>query len=114
MVVGNLGAVDDAPDLRRKLCALHKGKHWQQRRNEIGCRLRHILGEIIAVGAGIGQETLFIQALRIVKGLLGGKAVNAVGFPLQQGKVKELRRQRSFPFLFERNANGLRRFASRS
>ena len=113
VVVGNLGAVDDAPDLRRKLCALHKGKHRQQRRSKVSCRLRHILGEIIAVGAGIGQETLFIQALRIVKGLLGGKAINAVGFPLQQGKVKELRRQRGFLLLFERNANGLRRFASR-
>ena len=113
MVVGNLGAVDDAPDLRRKLCALHKGKHRQQRRNKVSCRLRHILGEIIAVGAGIGQETLFIQALRIVKGLLGGKAVNAVGFPLQRSEVKELRRQRSFLLLFERNTNGLRRFASR-
>ena len=114
VVVGNLGAVDDAPDLRRKLCALHKGKHRQQRRNKVSCRLRHILGEIIAVGAGIGQETLFIQALRVVKGLLGGKAINAVGFPLQRGKVKELRRQRSFLLLFERNTNGLRRFASRS
>ena len=113
VVVGNLGAVDDAPDLRHKLCALHKGKHRQQRRNKVGCRLRHILGEIIAVGAGIGQKTLFIQALRIIKGLLGSKAVNAVGFPLQQGKVKELRRQRGFLLLFERNANGLRRFASR-
>ena len=114
MVVGNLGAVDDTPDLRRKLRALHKGKHRQQRRNKVSCRLRHILGEIIAVGAGIGQETLFIQALRVVKGLLGGKAINAVGFPLQRGKVKELRRQRSFLLLFERNTNGLRRFASRS
>ena len=113
VVVGNLGAVDDAPNLRRKLRALHKGKHRQQRRNKVGCRLRHILGEIIAVSTGIGQKTLFIQALRIVKGLLGGKAVNAVGFPLQQGKVKELRRQRGFLLLFERNANGLRRFASR-
>ena len=113
VVVGNLGAVDDTPDLRRKLRALHKGKHRQQRRNKVGCRLRHILGEIIAVGTGIGQKTLFIQALRIVKGLLGGKAINAVGFPLQQGKVKELRRQRGFLLLFERNANGLRRFASR-
>ena len=88
MVVGNLGAVDDAPNLRRKLRALHKGKHRQQRRNKVGCRLRHILGEIIAVSTGIGQKTLFIQALRIVKGLLGGKAVNAVGFPLQAGEVK--------------------------
>ena len=114
VVVGNLGAVDDAPNLRLKLCALHKGKHRQQRRNKVSCRLRHILGEIIAVGAGIGQEALFIQTLRIVKGLLGGKAVNAVGFPLQQGKVKELRRQRGFLLFFERNANGLRRFASRS
>ena len=113
VVVGNLGAVDDAPDFRRKLCALHKGQHRQQRRSKVSCRLRHILGEIIAVGAGIGQEALFIQALRIVKGLLGGKAVNAVGFPLQQGKVKEFRRQRSFLLFFERNANGLRRFASR-
>ena len=114
MVVGNLGAVDDAPDLRRKLCTLHKRKHRQQRRNKVGCRLRHILGEIIAVGAGIGQEALFIQALRIVKGLLGGKAINAIGFPLQRSEVKELRRQRGFLLLFERNTNGLRRFASRS
>ena len=113
VMVGNLGAVDDAPDLRHKLRALHKGKHRQQRRSKVSCRLRHILGEVIAVGAGIGQEALFIQALCIVKGLLGGKAVNAVGFPLQGGKVKELRRQRSFLLLFERNANGLRRFASR-
>ena len=114
MVVGNLGAVDDVPNLRRKLCALHKGKHGQQCRSKVSCRLRHILGEIIAVGAGIGQEALFIQALCIVKGLLGGKAVNAVGFPLQRSEVKELRRQRGFLLFFERNANGLRRFASRS
>ena len=49
----------------------------------------------------------------IIKGLLGSKAIGAVGFPLQGSKVIELRGLGSLFLLCQRNANGLRFLASR-
>ena len=59
-MIGNLGAVDNTPDLRRKPHALRKGQHRQKRRNKVSRRLLHILGKKIAVCSRIGQQALFI------------------------------------------------------
>ena len=113
MMVCYLGIVDNAPHLRGKLHALHKGKLWQQYRDKVSRRLFHVGSDVIAVRSRIGQQPLFVQGLGIIKGLLGSKAVNAVGFPLQGSKVIELRRLYGFLLFFQRSTNGLRLLASR-
>ena len=113
MMVCHLGIIDNAPDLRGELCALHKGQHGQKCRNKVNRRLLHVGSDIIAVRSRIGQKTLFIQGLGIVKGLLGSKSVGAVGFPLQGSKVIELRGLGCLFLLCQRNANGLRFLACR-
>ena len=82
MMVCYLGIVDNAPHLRGKLHALHKGKLWQQFRDKVSRRLFHVGSDVIAVRSRIGQQPLFVQGLGIIKGLLGSKAINSVGFPL--------------------------------
>ena len=47
----------------------------------------HIIGQITAVRPGIGTQLLFIERLQIIQGLLGGKAAEPVGFPLQSGQI---------------------------
>ena len=113
VMIRYLGIVDNEPHLRSKLHALHKGKLRQQRRDKIIRRLFHIGSDVIAVRSRIGQQPLFVQGLGIIKGLLGSKAVNAVGFPLQGSKVIELRRLYGFLLFFQRSTNGLRMLASR-
>ena len=53
------------------------------------------------------------RGLRIIKGLFRRKPVQAVGFALQRGKVKQLRRCNGLFLFFKRSANGLRFLASR-
>ena len=67
--------------------ALGKGQQLQQIRYKMLCCLAHVLGQILAVRAGIGQQLLFIELLGIIKGLLGGKSKQAVGLPLQGGEI---------------------------
>ncbi len=67
----------------------------------------HIRGQIAAVSTGIGAELLFIQALQIVQGLLGGEPKQPVGIPLEGGQVIEGRRLFGFflaPHLFHRGS----------
>ena len=113
MMVRYLGIVDNAPHLRGKLHALHKGKLRQQCRDKVSRRLFHVGSDVIAVRSRIGQQPLFVQGLGIIKGLLGSKAINTVGFPLQGSKVIELRGLHGFLLFFQRSTNGLRMFASR-
>ena len=56
------------------------------------CCLAHILGQILTVRAGIGQQFLLVKLLGIIKGLLCRKSEQAVCFPLQGGQVIELGR----------------------
>ena len=55
-------------------------------------RLAHILGQILAVRAGIGQQFLFVKLLGVIKGLLCRETEQAVCLPLQGGQVIELGR----------------------
>ena len=63
----------------------------------------HILGEVSAVGTGIGAELLFIEALNVVQSLLCGVTELSVCIPLEGGQVVECR---SF-FSFLLACNGL-------
>ncbi len=67
-----------------------KGSFSQAERDNARCGIAHVVGEEAAVRPRISQQLLFIKGLCKVKGLLRGVAENAVRFPLQRGKVKEL------------------------
>lgn len=47
----------------------------------------HIIGQIAAIRPGIGTQLLLIEGLQIIQSLLGGKAAETVGFPLQCGQI---------------------------
>ena len=70
------------------------------------CCLAHILGQILAVGAGIGQQFLFVKLLGIIKGLLCRETEQAVCLPLQGGQVIELGRLFCLFLPFDRSTNG--------
>ena len=72
--------------------ALGKGQQLQQIRYKMLCCLAHVLGQILAVRAGIGQQFLFVKLLGVVKGLLCRETEQAVCLPLQGGQVIELGR----------------------
>ena len=63
----------------------------------------HIVGEIAAVGAGVGAELLFIQALQIIQRLLRRVPKQAVRVPLEGGQVVE---RRGFLRLFRLHDGG--------
>ena len=92
MVVGYFAVVANPCKVCLQLHVPHKGKQRTKPGNEFLCAVLHIGSDIFAVGAGIGQKPLFIEGLRIIKGLFRRKPVQAVGFALQRGKVKQLRR----------------------
>ena len=92
MVVRYLFAVQHPAYFRGQVKPLGKGQQLQQVRHKMLCCLAHILGQILAVGAGIGQQFLFVKLLGIIKGLFCGKTEQTVCFPLQGGQVIELGR----------------------
>ena len=51
----------------------------------------HIVGEIAAVGAGVGAELLFVETLQIIQRLLRRVPKQAVRIPLEGGQVVERR-----------------------
>ena len=51
----------------------------------------HIVGEIAAVGAGVGAELLFVETLQIIQRLLRRVPKQAVRIPLERGQVVERR-----------------------
>ena len=87
MVVRYLFAVQNPAHFRGQVKPLGKGQQAQQIRHKMLCCLAHILGQILAVRAGIGQQFLFIKLLGIVKGLLCREAEQAVCLPLQGSQV---------------------------
>ncbi len=92
VVVRYLFAVQNPAHFRGQVKSLGKGQQPQQVRHKMLCCLAHILGQILAVGAGIGQQFLLVKLLGIIKGLLCRKSEQAVCFPLQGGQVIELGR----------------------
>ena len=106
VVVRYLFAVQHTVYIRGKCKLLGKGQQPQQIRHKMLYRLAHILGQILAVRAGIGQQFLFIKLLGIVKGLLCREAEHAVCLPLQGGQVIELGRLFCLFFPFDRSTNG--------
>ena len=92
VVVRYLFAVQNPAHFRGQVKPLGKGQQPQQVRHKMLCCLAHVLGQILAVRAGIGQQFLFIKLLGIIKGLLCRETEQAVCLPLQGGQVIELGR----------------------
>ena len=92
MVIGHLFAVQHPAKLRGNVQPRRKGKQRPQAGHDAFRRGLHIVGKILAVGAGIGQQLLFVEALCVVKGLLRRVAKQPVCLTLQGGKIIELRR----------------------
>ena len=92
VVVRYLFAVQNPAHFRGQVKPLGKGQQLRQVRHKMLCCLAHILGQILAVGAGIGQQFLFVKLLGVIKGLFCGKTEQTVCFPLQGGQVIELGR----------------------
>ena len=74
VVVRYLFAVQNPAYFRGQVKPLGKGQQPQQIRHKMLYRLAHVLGQILAVRAGIGQQFLFVKLLGVVKGLLGRKS----------------------------------------
>ena len=99
MVVGHLGVVVEAAQV-------HSHVHLR-RVDEIGVGLGqppqrlfdlrlHVVGQIAAVGAGIGDQLVgLIERLGQLEGLVRGEAQAAVGLSLEAGQVVELGRRRA-------------------
>ena len=87
VVVRYLFAVQYPAHFRSQRKSLGKGQQPQQIRHKMLYRLAHVLGQILAVRAGIGQQFLFIKLLGIVKGLLCREAEQAVCLPLHGSQV---------------------------
>ena len=94
------------PTFGGQVKSLGKGQQPQQIRHKMLYRLAHVLGQILAVRAGIGQQFLFVKLLGIIKGLLCRKSEQAVCFPLQGGQVIELGRLFCLFLPFDRSTNG--------
>ena len=106
VVVRYLFAVQNPAHFRGQVKSLGKGQQPQQVRHKMLCCLAHILGQILAVGAGIGQQFLFVKLLGIIKGLLCRETEQAVCLPLQGGQVIELGRLFCLFLPFDRSTNG--------
>ena len=87
VVVRYLFAVQNPAHFRGQVKSLGKGQQPQQVRHKMLCCLAHVLGQILAVRAGIGQQFLFVKLLGVIKGLFCGKTEQTVCFPLQGSQV---------------------------
>ena len=66
MVVRYLFAVQHTVYIRGKCTFLGKGQQPQQVCYKMLCCLAHILGQILTVRAGIGQQFLFVKLLGVI------------------------------------------------
>ena len=105
-MVRYLFAVQNPAHFRGQVKPLGKGQQPQQVRHKMLCCLAHVLGQILAVGAGIGQQFLFVKLLGIIKGLLCRETEQAVCLPLQGGQVIELGRLFCLFLPFDRSTDG--------
>ena len=92
MVVGYILVGDHGLYQREEVTAAIKRRQLCRQMDHTGSRFCHVGGQIPAVRAGIGQQLLFVKALRVVKGLLRRVSEQAVCLTLQGGEVIELRR----------------------
>ena len=59
----------------------------RNRTDQRGQHLPHIIRQVPAVGPGVGDQLLFIEALGIVQSLLGCEAEHSVSIALQAGQI---------------------------
>ena len=97
VVIGDLFIVDDLRSVHMDRDAAHLRHCRSCIVYECSQTVCHIRGQIPAVGARIGAELLFIEALEVVQRLLGGEAKNPVCVTLQGGEV--IKRRRLFGFV---------------
>ena len=81
-MVGHLGAVYHLPGVHRGPKPGKEGQYPGHGLYQRGQPRSHVLGKIPGIGTGVCHQPLFIQGLRVVKGLLGRVAVEPVGLPL--------------------------------
>ena len=84
MVVRYLAVINDPFQLRRRGAVLAKRHILPQPKSQRANRGLHIRCDILAVCSRIGRQLFLIQALQIIKSLLGSKAIQAVALPLQR------------------------------
>ena len=95
MVVADLLVIDDLLCMDRN--STPKSKRYRCVHDQAGQACRHILGQIAAVGTGIGDELFLVERLGVVQGLLCRESQHPVGIPLQSSQVVE--GGRTFGFL---------------
>lgn len=100
-MICHLAIVDDPFGVHRQIQPRSEGKRTRNRLNEIGKRYCHIAGQKTAVRARVGQQTLFVQCLRIIQRLLGCIAKETVGFTLQGGQIVQRGRLFCFSLLID-------------
>ena len=111
MVVGYILIGDHGLHQREEIADPVKGRHVRRQMDDAGGCFRHVGSQIAAVRAGIGQQLLFVKALRVVKGLLRRVSVQAVCLPLQGGEIIEFRRLFFLLFLLDRGTGDGRTLA---
>ena len=89
-MVCDLLIVDHIPDIRGKCQLNRKRQYSRQCLNDIPGGTLHILGQILAVRPGVGDELCFVKLLGVIQRLLRRIPKIAVGFSLQRGQVIEL------------------------
>ena len=113
MMVSDLGVVGNSPDVRLMGDALKERQLAGDNADHLMGGALHILSDELTVRSGIGKQLFLIEGLHQIERLLGGKAVVAVGFPLQGGQIIEPRRVDRLRLFFERRNDGLLFIASR-
>ena len=113
MMVSDLGVVGNSPDVRLMGNALEERQLAGDNADHLTGGALHILSDELTVRSGIGKQLFLIEGLHQIERLLGGKAIVAVGFPLQGGQIIELRRIDCLRLLLERRNDGLLFIASR-
>ena len=92
MVVGDFAAVRYPVNIRLAQAAFPERHVVPQPQDQGGGGCLHILGQILAISTGIGRQLFLIEGLQVIKGLLGGVAVDTVTFPLQGRQIIEVGR----------------------
>ena len=113
MMVSDLGVVGNSPDVRLMGDALEERQLAGDNADHLTGGALHILSDELTVRSGIGKQLFLIEGLHQIERLLGGKAIVAVGFPLQGGQIIEPRRVDRLRLLLERRNDGLLFIASR-
>ena len=113
MMVSDLGVVGNSPDVRLMGDAPEERQLAGDNADHLTGGALHILSDELTVRSGIGKQLFLIEGLHQIERLLGGKAIVAVGFPLQGGQIIELWRVDRLRLLLERINDGLLFIASR-